>query len=140
MLWTMKPTIRNEPSASSPSANEDPIASPSPRLWSPIPIATRVASATPAQRRASRRRLLRAAREPLDDPRQREVADRHAEHDQPGAAGARRERRLELERLRERVEREERQQARRERHEGGQPARVGAAQATEARRARAPPA
>ena len=46
-LWIMKPTIRNVPSASSPSANDDPIASPSPRLCRPIPIATSVASARP---------------------------------------------------------------------------------------------
>ncbi len=47
MLWTMKPTIRNEPSVSWPKANDVPIASPSPRLWTPIPIATSSASAAP---------------------------------------------------------------------------------------------
>ena len=36
-LWIMKPTIRNEPSASWPNANEDPIASPSPKLCSRAP-------------------------------------------------------------------------------------------------------
>ena len=48
MLCTMKPMIRNDPSASSLSANDEPMASPSPRLWRPIPMATSVASATPA--------------------------------------------------------------------------------------------
>src|SRR3990170_3931939 len=47
MLWIMKPTTRNEPSVSCPKANDVPIASPSPKLCSPIPIATSVASATP---------------------------------------------------------------------------------------------
>ena len=47
-LCTMNPTIRNVPSASSPSAIEEPIANPSPRLCSPIPIATSVARATPS--------------------------------------------------------------------------------------------
>ena len=46
-LWIMKPTIRNVPSCSSPKANELPIASPSPRLWTPMPIATRSASTMP---------------------------------------------------------------------------------------------
>ena len=47
MLWIMKPTIRNEPSVSWPNANDVPIASPSPKLCRPIPIATSVARATP---------------------------------------------------------------------------------------------
>ena len=64
-LWTMKPTIRKVPSASSPSANDEPIASPSPRLCRPMPTATSVASAEPAERaRASPpRRGARLGRE-----------------------------------------------------------------------------
>src|SRR5919109_1000396 len=48
-LWIMKPTTKNVPSASSPRANDEPIARPSPMLWRPIPIATSVASASPPE-------------------------------------------------------------------------------------------
>ena len=54
-LWTMKPTIRNVPSASSPSANDVPIARPSPRLCRPMPMAIIVASASARERRAAAR-------------------------------------------------------------------------------------
>ena len=40
VLWIAKPTTRNVPSASAPTAYAEPIASPSPRLCRPIPIAT----------------------------------------------------------------------------------------------------
>ena len=40
-LWSMKPTTRNAPSETRPSANELPMASPSARLWRPMPSATR---------------------------------------------------------------------------------------------------
>ena len=40
VLWSAKPTISAAPSASEPTAYADPIARPSPRLWSPMPIAT----------------------------------------------------------------------------------------------------
>ena len=46
-LWTMKPTIRNVPSASSPTANDEPMARPSPRLCRPMPTAIRLARASP---------------------------------------------------------------------------------------------
>ena len=48
MLWIMKPTIRNEPSVSWPNANEVPIASPSPKLCSPMPTAISTASTQPS--------------------------------------------------------------------------------------------
>ena len=97
MLCTMKPTIRNVPSASSPSAIDEPIASPSPRLCSPIPIAISVAERHALERRAPL--ALAAPEQALGDERQPEVARRDAEQDQPGPLEAARKRRLELERL-----------------------------------------
>ena len=64
-LWIMNPTIRNVPSVSSPNANDDPIASPSPRLWTPIPIATSIARErppiAPPEPRAENRRETRTS-------------------------------------------------------------------------------
>ena len=78
-LWIMKPTIRNVPSWSSPNANDVPIASPSPRLWTPIPIATRKASASPAVPAPPAGEAAREERHP-------ERAERDAEQDEAGAA------------------------------------------------------
>ena len=138
MLCTMNPTIRNVPSASSPSAIDEPIARPSPRLCSPIPIA----------RRASRGPRPRAARSARAGRRPRSAARRTS-----GRGSWPRRRagsgrgpwkplgrcRLEVERLAERVEREEAEQPGGERHEGGDPARVGASERGQPARARAPP-
>ncbi len=106
-LWIMKPTIRNEPSVSCPNANEVPIASPSPKLCSPIPIATRVASATPpsipfafAEKRPEMNVIVRKLAATPSSTR-------------PGPPNAPGSARLQLERLEERLDAEKREQARR---------------------------
>ena len=43
ILWSVKPTTRKEPRAASPRAKAAPIASPSPKLCKPIPMAIKVA-------------------------------------------------------------------------------------------------
>ncbi len=47
VLWSAKPTTSAAPSASEPTAYAEPIARPSPRLWRPIPSATRKAARSP---------------------------------------------------------------------------------------------
>ena len=94
-----------------------PIARPSPKLWTPIPTATSVASATPP-------RAPPARGEPRREERHRQVAERDAEQDETGAAERAGDGRLELERLEERLDAEEREQPCGQRHEPGQPALV----------------
>ena len=101
MLWTMKPTIRNEPSVSCPNANDVPIASPSPKLCSPIPIATS------SRERDAADRASGLAREAAGDERHRQEAAGDAEQHEPGAAERSRHERLELERLEQRLDAEE---------------------------------
>ena len=115
----MNPITRNAPSWSSPVENDVPIARPSPRLWTPMPSATRKASARPGHPGA-------AARETRGEERHPERAGGDPEEHETRPAERGRERGLELERLGERLDAEEGQQAARERHERREPARVGA--------------
>ena len=120
-LWTMNPITRNPPSWSSPVANDVPIASPSPRLWTPIPIATSSASASPVTPAFPRER--RADRNVI--PSALAASPSRTSPGPPNAAG---QRGLEVERLEQRLDAEERQETGRERHERCQPLGSRAAQ------------
>ena len=127
-LWTMKPTIRKVPRASSPTANDDPMARPSPRLCRPMPTAISDARASPWRGCAAGAGLRSARREALGDPRQGQIARRHPQQHQPGPAERAGQPRLELQRLRQRVDGQEGEEAAREGHERGQQARIRAPQ------------
>ena len=114
-LWIMKPTIRNEPSVSCPKANEVPIASPSPKLCSPIPIATSVASATPPRTPFA----FDEKRPEMNVIVRKLVATPSSTS--PGPPKRSGERSLQLEGLEQRLDAEEREQSGSEGHERRQP-------------------
>ena len=116
-LCTMKPITRNAPSWSSPVANDVPIASPSPRLWTPIPIATSRASASPL--RPTRPRESLAERNVMPSA----LAARPS-RTSPGPPNAGGSAAWSVERLEQRLDAEERQQAGGEGHERGDPGRA----------------
>ncbi len=100
---------------SCPKANDVPIASPSPKLCSPIPIATSGGERDAAED------AVGVGREPARDERHREEARRHPEQYEAWPAERSRQRSLQLERLEQRLDAEKREQTRGQGHERRQP-------------------